>query len=84
LVLPIGTFDTDIKPFLLLNDQGIVNDKKYVQFIEKYKKGELFDKVSILISEWADGGDLLEYIKKNKDTMTVKEWRVIFFQILSR
>ena len=26
---------------------------------------------------------ILEYIRKNKDTLTVKEWRVIFFQILS-
>ena len=83
LVLPIGTFNTDIKPFLCLADQGVVSDKKYNQFINKYKKGELYDKVSILISEWADGGDLLEYIRKNKDTLTVKEWRVIFFQILS-
>ena len=83
LVLPIGTFNTDIKPFLQLNDQGVVSDKKYNQFVERYKKGELYEKVSILISEWADGGDLLEYIKKNKDSMTVKEWRVIFFQILS-
>ena len=83
LVLPIGTFNTDIKPFLQLNDQGVVNDKKYNQFVERYKKGELYEKVSILISEWADGGDLLEYIKKNKDSMTIKEWRVIFFQILS-
>lgn len=83
LVLPIGTFNTDIKPFLLLNEQGVVNDKKYNQFVERYNKGELYDKVSILISEWADGGDLLEYIKKNKDIMTIKEWRVIFFQILS-
>ena len=83
LVLPIGTFNTDIKPFLSLIDQGVVKDKKYSQFINRYKKGELFDKVSILISEWADGGDLLEYIRKNKDTMTIKEWRVIFFQILS-
>lgn len=83
LVLPIGTFNTDIKPFLSLNEQGVVNDKKYNQFIERYKKGELYDKVSILISEWADGGDLLEYIKTNSDKMTIKEWRVIFFQILS-
>ena len=83
LVLPIGTFNTDINPFLSLSDQGVVNDKKYSQFINRYKKGELYDKVSILISEWADGGDLLEYIKKNKDEMTVREWRVLFFQILS-
>ena len=83
LVLPIGTFNTDINPFLSLTDQGVVNDKKYSQFINRYKKGELYDKVSILISEWADGGDLLEYIKKNKDEMTVREWRVLFFQILS-
>jgi serine/threonine protein kinase len=37
----------------------------------------------VLISEWANGGDLLDYIRENYKTMKVKEWRVIFFQILS-
>jgi serine/threonine protein kinase len=37
----------------------------------------------VLISEWANGGDLLEYIRKNSSEMTLKEWRVILFQILS-
>ena len=39
--------------------------------------------MSVLISEWANGGDLLEYIRKNNSEMTLKEWRVILFQILS-
>jgi serine/threonine protein kinase len=83
LVLPIGTFNTGIKPFLSLGKNGIVDNKKYTQFIKRYKKGDLYQEVSVLISEWADGGDLLEYIRKNHKTMTLKVWRVIIFQIFS-
>lgn len=83
LVLPIGTFNTNIKPFLSLDKNGIVDNKKYDIFIKRHKKGDLHSDVSVLISEWADGGDLLEYLRKNIDKMTLKEWRVILFQIIS-
>jgi serine/threonine protein kinase len=39
--------------------------------------------VSILISEWANAGDLLDYLKKNHDKFGLREWRVIIFKILS-
>ena len=81
LVLPIGTFNTSIKPFLSLGKNGIVDNKKYSQFIKRYKKGDLHQEVSVLISEWADGGDLLEYIRKNYKKMTLKEWRNIISTI---
>jgi len=83
IVLPIGTFNTSIKPFLTLSKNGIVNNKKYDEFLEKYKKGEYYDDVSILISEWANGGDLLDYLRNNYQTMTIRQWRVIFFQVIS-
>lgn len=83
LILPIGTFNTSIKPFLSLQKNKIVDNKKYSQFIKRYKKGDLYNEVSVLISEWANGGDLLEYIRKNYKTMTLKLWRVMLFQILS-
>jgi serine/threonine protein kinase len=83
LILPIGTFNTSIKPFLSLQKNKIVDNKKYSQFIKRYKKGDLHNEVSVLISEWANGGDLLEYIRKNYKTMTLNTWRVLFFQILS-
>ena len=83
LILPIGTFNTTIKPFLGLPKNGLVENKKYNDFIKRYKKGELHNEVSVLISEWANGGDLLEYIRKNYKTMTLKIWRVILFQIIS-
>ena len=83
MVLPIGTFNTNIRPFLSLGKNGIVDNKKYAQFIKRYKKGDLHNEVSVLISEWADGGDLLEYIRSNYKTITLREWRVILFQIIS-
>ena len=83
IVLPITTFNTSIKPFINLQKDNIVNNKKYDNFIERYKKSEYYDNVSVLISEWANSGDLLDYIKTNYRTMTVKHWRTILFQILS-
>jgi serine/threonine protein kinase len=83
IVLPITTFNTSIKPFLNLTKSNIVNNKKFEQFVDKYEKGEYYQNVSILVSEWANGGDLLDYLRKNYKTMKTKHWRTIFFQILS-
>ena len=83
IVLPITTFNTSIKPFLNLTKSNIVNNKKFEQFVEKYEKGEYYQNVSILVSEWANGGDLLDYLRKNYKTMKTKHWRTIFYQILS-
>ena len=83
IILPITTFNTSIKPFINLPKDNIVSNKKFDQFVKRYKKGEYYDNVSILISEWANSGDLLDYIKLNYKTFTVKIWRTIFFQLLS-
>lgn len=83
IVLPIATFNTSIKPFISLTEDKIVDSKKYTEFIDNYRKGLYYDEVSVLISEWANGGDLLDYIRNNYKTMTIKDWRVLFFQILS-
>jgi serine/threonine protein kinase len=85
IVLPICTFNTSIKPFLSLTKNGFIstNNKKYEEFLDRYKKGEYYEEVSILISEWANGGDLLDYLRNNYQMMTIRQWRVIFFQLLS-
>ena len=64
IILPITTFNTSIKPFLSLPKDNIVNNKKFDQFVKKYKKGEYYENVSVLICEWANSGDLLDFIKK--------------------
>ena len=83
IVLPIATFNTEIKPFINLIKENAKGNKKFEEFMKKYKNGDYYDKISVLISEWANGGDLLDYVRSNYKTMTLKEWRVIFFQILS-
>lgn len=85
-VLPITTFNTSIRHFVNAEKVAInIDDEKneqYKKFVEKYKNGELDDFVSVLVGEWCDGGDLLDYIRKNYRTMTLKQWTIIFFQIL--
>lgn len=83
IILPIITFNTSIKPFLNLSKNEIINNKRYDQFIKRYEKGEYYQNVSVLISEWANAGDLLDYVRKNYKTFKVKHWRSIFYQILS-
>ena len=83
IVLPIGTFNTSIKPFIGLAKEGIVDNKKYKLFIKKYKKKELYNEVSVLISEWANGGDLLEYIREKGNSIDLLTWKVLLFQIIS-
>ena len=85
IVLPITTFYTDIKIFKNLIEKEIVEEdnEKYNEFVIKCNKGKYYDHVSILISEWADKGDLLDYLRKNNKKLTLLEWKVIFFQILS-
>jgi hypothetical protein len=85
IVLPIGTFYTSIKPFVDLIKGGYVNkeNKKYLEFVERYKNNEYFGEVSVLISEWANRGDLLDFMRKMYKEFDLKHWKVFFFQIIS-
>lgn len=84
IVLPYITFDTDIKPFIGLEKHEIVaNDKIFKKFIENYYKGRFFNKVSILMSEWANKGDLLDFVRKHYLDINLSSWKNFFFQILS-
>ena len=85
IVLPIVSFYTSINNFVNLIDNETVDkdNKKYADFIERYKKGEYYDEVSILLSEWANRGDLLDFIRKRNHQFEPIHWKVIFFQIIS-
>ena len=83
IVLPLATFNSYIEPFINLKTNKFINNKKYDAFVDKYNNKQLHNTVSILISEWANGGDLLEYMRNNLQNMDLKEWRVMLFQILS-
>lgn len=85
-ILPIGAFNTSIGPFVNVPPKLVdLKDEKnetYRKFIERCKNDEFEELVSVLISEWANGGDLLDYIRKNYKQMTLQHWTVIIFQIL--
>ena len=87
ITLPVSTFNTSIKPFINLVEDSIVDsdNRKYKEFVEKYKEDYYHDNVSVLISEWANRGDLLEFIRKDKRYKRFRplDWKVFFFQIIS-
>ena len=84
IVLPIGTFNTSITPFLNLPKSRIdSNPKKYnrfEKFVKKCKNNEFENYVSVLISEWADGGDLLEYIRSSCTKSLLSNGELSFFK----
>ena len=83
IVLPLTAFNAYIDPFINLKTNKFISNKKYDTFVDRYNKGEFHNTVSILLSEWANGGDLLEYMRNNLQNMDLKEWRVMLFQLLS-
>lgn len=84
LMLPYCTFDTDIKYFISDNDTVKIADSKlYKDFIENEKKGKFHKYVSVLMCEWANSGDFLDFIRKNYETITPMMWKIFFFQIIS-
>jgi hypothetical protein len=86
IVLPVGMLNTSIKNFIKIPKELIdLDDDKnemYKTFIERYHNDEFEEFVSVLISEWCTGGDLLDYIRKNYQNMNLRQWKVIFFQLL--
>jgi hypothetical protein len=89
IILPISIFDTSIKPFLTLqtddpnNTFVPVDNKNYKDFIKNYKHGKYYEKVSVVISEWANRGDLGMFLKKNYKKLQLIHWQSLFFQLLS-
>ena len=85
IVLPIGTFNTSINPFTNLIERKAVSkdNKKYKQFLRQYANGDLSNTVSILISEWANRGDFLDFVRQMYTKFRLIHWKVFFFQILS-
>lgn len=85
IVLPIGTFNTSIDPFLNLIERDVVekDNKEYNKFLSRYKKGVYPNTVSVLISEWANKGDFLAFIRSYYREAPPIFWKVIFFQLIS-
>jgi hypothetical protein len=83
IVLPIGIFNTSIKPFVEDIDDDVKNNKKYKEFLDNYRKKIFHNKVSVIISEWANRGDLGMFLRKHYENLQLIHWKCIFFQIIS-
>jgi serine/threonine protein kinase len=85
VILPISIFDTNIKPFLTLQEDDVIpsDNTKYTEFVKNYKEGLYYERVSVIISEWANRGDLGMFLKKNYKKLQLIHWQCIFFQIIS-
>lgn len=86
LIIPYYSFSTAITPFVDIPRNIVdIDDERnrlYREFVEDYRDGKLENYVSVLITEWCNGGDLLDYVRKNWENMDRRVWKVIFFQFL--
>ena len=84
------TFQTNIEVFTDTiarlvntdNELGYDGYDKYKNFCQRYADNEFENVVSVTIYEWCDGDNFLDYVRKNYKNMTLKQWTVIFFQLL--
>jgi hypothetical protein len=83
IVLPIGIFNTSITPFIEGIDDDVKQNNKYKEFLKNQKAGLYHNKVSVVLSEWANRGDLGMFLKKHYENLELIHWKCIFFQIIS-
>lgn len=85
IILPIATFYTNIKLFVQLSEHGMIeqNTKNYDKFVKRYHEGKYENIVSILLSEWANHGDFLEFVRTRYKNFQLLHWKIFFFQVLS-
>lgn len=87
IVCPITTFLTPMESLMKLELHNLRPSnkkkfKKFKTFVEDVKKNVYHNKVSILISEWANSGDLLSFLRSDYEKLNVEQWRSILFQVL--
>lgn len=88
IMLPIGTFNIKLEKFIKIAKKKIVNEdkeriKKFDEFVKEYNNKQYYPTASVLVAEWANSGDLYEYLKQNYHNMTVTHWKSLFFQVIS-
>ena len=85
LILPVHSCYCSIHEFLKIMQLNKIIDeqKKYQRFIERYNNHEYEDTVSVMISELANQGDFLKFIKDNYLKFKNYYWKIFFFQLLS-
>lgn len=85
LILPVQSFYCPIHEFVkILEVNKIIDSKnKYQKFIDDYKNNKYEETVTVLVSELANEGDLLNYIRVNWNNMKEIDYKILFFQLLS-
>ncbi len=85
ILLPYTVFITEINYFMKLIKKNIVNKKdiQYNKIIKNYNNNKYGNIVTILISETATGESLLNFIKNNCETLSIRTWKILFFQVIS-
>ena len=83
IVLPIMNFTCNIDN-LLENSENITEK---VDWKERENQNDIFNFANVIITEWASGGDLKDFIFKNITKWSKKSdceiiWSIIFFQLI--
>lgn len=84
IILPLHIFNTSIQKFIELydNDEEVAKNDNYTKFVKNYKNSNLQEQVSILVSEWANRGDLGMFLRKHYKKLELIHWKCILFQLI--
>jgi serine/threonine protein kinase len=85
LILPVVIFDLDAKSLFsssFFKNMESSDSSKYIKLLTDFKNNKIYNVCSCIISEWADMGDLLQYLRDHVDELSELDWKVLFFQLL--
>jgi hypothetical protein len=83
IVLPVGTFNIDLKKFVDMAKAKIIDNERFDKFLKRFDDGDFYPIASVLVGEWADGGDLLDFLKEHYKKLKLIHWKVLFYQLFS-
>ncbi len=83
IVLPIATFYANINELLCLQSDIVQDEKKYAEFLNEYRTNNYSNMCSIIINEYSNSDTLMNFIKRKLANLTLYDWKIIFFQIIS-
>ncbi len=83
IVLPIATFYANINEFLCLGPDIIQDKKKYAEFLNEYGTNKYSNMCSIIVNEYSNSDTLMNFIKRKLVNLTLYDWKIVFFQIIS-
>ncbi|XWV26605.1 F10-like kinase [Tupanvirus soda lake] len=82
IIMPVAAFNTKTEHFKNIPKECVNGNNNYAKFQQAYKHNQLEKFATVFITEFCDGGTLLQFIN-NTQFIPLRIWIILFFQIIS-